>query len=397
MKELPEWPEKEISSMSLRSLTLQNFQAHKSLEVPLDPGITVILGATNSGKSSVFRALRWLVEHKPATGLLTHGQDSMSVSIETDSSTVSRFKTPKDYGYSVNDSTYLACATVQPADVRQALGLAEINLQGQHDPPFLLTLTPGQMARELNRIVDLSVIDKANSEAASRFLKAKNAVSALEDIETKQVAQEQALAWVSQADLDLQDLESLVAKIERSVQRRVDLLELSRDIGEASATIISLSEAISDLEDLAEGLGQIHTKALRLNQLTQADVALAKVQSDLSDLNACGKALASLRGPANEIQSRKERLAALRPVLLQAETSVEVSEEFSLGIESLLSQIAKIVDTKKRSKDLEALLLELADWQGNFREADSQEQHWKKLLEQKQMEQKVCPTCKRPI
>lgn len=381
--------------MTLKSLRLQNFQVHTDLYVPLDPGITAILGPTNCGKSSVFRSIRWLVEHKPATGLLTHGTDSMSVSIETDQTQVSRFKTPKEYGYSVGQSVFVACANSQPLEIRDSLGLSEINLQGQHDPPFLLTLTPGQMARELNRIVDLSVIDKANAEAASRYLKAKNTATALEEIEDKQIAQVESLAWVSQADADLSALEDLTTRIEASVQRRVDLLELCRDIEQDTLTIGVFSQVISELEVLSQGLSDLHSKSLRYIQLFEIEVALSKAESDLSDLNACGKALAALRGPAAEIQKQKERLSALRTVLVHAEASVEISHKFSQDLENLLSSIA---DLRRKKDRLDALMQRINDLEGiDILPATKQIAELEQALQKAQKEQKVCPTCKRPL
>ena len=49
----------------IQSLALKNFQSHKDTLIKFDPGVNVIVGSTDSGKSAIIRALRWLVWNRP--------------------------------------------------------------------------------------------------------------------------------------------------------------------------------------------------------------------------------------------------------------------------------------------------------------------------------------------
>lgn len=155
----------------LTEIKLKNFQAHRRLVLPLRPGLNVITGASDRGKSAIVRALRFLTLHESATNLTTNGEDDMAVRVVTHGhNVISRFKNTKEYGYSLNDlPKFLACARDQPIPITTVLNLTPENFQSQFDPHFLLSLTPGQVAKEINRIVALSDIDKALSWLKERI------------------------------------------------------------------------------------------------------------------------------------------------------------------------------------------------------------------------------------
>jgi exonuclease SbcC len=49
----------------IKNLVLKNFEAHKHSELNLSEGLNVIRGCTDNGKSSVARALEWVLTNKP--------------------------------------------------------------------------------------------------------------------------------------------------------------------------------------------------------------------------------------------------------------------------------------------------------------------------------------------
>jgi len=50
----------------IKYLQIQNFQSHKDSLLEFDPGVNVIVGSSDSGKTAVIRALRWLVWNRPS-------------------------------------------------------------------------------------------------------------------------------------------------------------------------------------------------------------------------------------------------------------------------------------------------------------------------------------------
>jgi DNA repair exonuclease SbcCD ATPase subunit len=58
----------------IEEITIINFQIHKKLHFTLDPEITCVTGPTNSGKSSIVRAIRWLFFNRPTGNSYIHRQ-----------------------------------------------------------------------------------------------------------------------------------------------------------------------------------------------------------------------------------------------------------------------------------------------------------------------------------
>ena len=51
--------------MGIRHLIIENFQSHAHTEIELAPSLTVLVGESDTGKSAVIRALRWLLLNEP--------------------------------------------------------------------------------------------------------------------------------------------------------------------------------------------------------------------------------------------------------------------------------------------------------------------------------------------
>ena len=49
----------------IQSLKIINFQSHEDSTLDFVPGVNMILGASDSGKSAIIRALKWLVWNRP--------------------------------------------------------------------------------------------------------------------------------------------------------------------------------------------------------------------------------------------------------------------------------------------------------------------------------------------
>lgn len=49
----------------IKQLNIQNFQSHVDTTLEFSDGCNIIVGNSDSGKTAIIRALRWLVFHKP--------------------------------------------------------------------------------------------------------------------------------------------------------------------------------------------------------------------------------------------------------------------------------------------------------------------------------------------
>lgn len=157
----------------LTRLSVRNFQSLGNVALDLAP-FTVVVGASNSGKSALRRALEAVVRNDSATGRLRTGEDLICVDIELDDGTVVGWeKGGKRNAYLLHmpDGSELvqdkpgSTATPEVADL---LGLDDLNFVDQFDPPYLLTEQPAQAAKALGALTNVTVLYDGIREATKR-------------------------------------------------------------------------------------------------------------------------------------------------------------------------------------------------------------------------------------
>ena len=151
----------------IQQLNIQNFQSHEDTSLDFVEGCNVIVGASDSGKTAIIRALRKLAFNKPSgTEMCSHWGGKTKVELFTDDAHVVWSK-DKQQEYILGDAHFSAFGTDVPEEIVKALNLNSINIQMQLDSPFLLSETPGQVAQHFNKVAGLDKIDSATSNINS--------------------------------------------------------------------------------------------------------------------------------------------------------------------------------------------------------------------------------------
>ncbi len=149
----------------IKSITLNNFQSHKDTTVNFCDGINAIVGLSDSGKTSILRAIDWVVNNNPSgEEFISSWSKETSVSILLNSGViVKRGRSPNDNYYMIDKQIFRAFGVYVPEEVKNVMNMEPINIEKQLDAPFLLGSSPGEVAQILNQIVDLGGIDHAIS------------------------------------------------------------------------------------------------------------------------------------------------------------------------------------------------------------------------------------------
>lgn len=239
----------------IKSLSLKNFQAHSQTTLNLSPGVNAIVGNSDEGKSTLFRALYWLVNNRPAGDeFIRYGEDQTAVTLVTEEGdTVTRFRRRGggQNGYTLNGEAFAAIGTGVPPEIAGTLNLGEINLQPQLAGPYLLGDSPAAVARYLNQLVDLDAIDHSVQSIRSTLNEETGALrNARIDLEQAETTLAQ-YDWVTHADGKLTGLECQLDKLIRLAKKtdvvRGCLLQL-RDTQKEIEQLTPARQALGDLD-----------------------------------------------------------------------------------------------------------------------------------------------------
>ena len=134
-----------------------NYQRIKNASLEFIPGLNVIVGQTNNGKSSLIRALETAIYNISREGHVTLGETKSAVGIEYRGHQViwrRDTEAASQVTYRVDGKIYGKLGRGQPDVVKEALGISEVeineqkfrvNFSKQMSYPFLLNATPSEL------------------------------------------------------------------------------------------------------------------------------------------------------------------------------------------------------------------------------------------------------------
>jgi DNA repair protein SbcC/Rad50 len=176
----------------LKSISSYNFQSHKSTIIDFCDGLNVITGSSDSGKSSVIRAFRWVYENRPSGDSIKNWdskkEDEVSVGIQLSEGSVCKERINGKVKYLLDTEKgsyeFEAIRSDVPQEIIEFFNLSEYNIQTQHDPYFLLNDSPGEVAKKLNSLVGLDIIDTIFKNLNSKILGLKRIIEESEKTRT---------------------------------------------------------------------------------------------------------------------------------------------------------------------------------------------------------------------
>jgi chromosome segregation ATPase len=269
----------------LKTLRIKNFQKFDKMLLEFSPTLTTIIGSSDSGKSSLFRALQWVVLNRPSgVGFIKHGTDDTRVRLTTDRHRIERSRIGSDNAYFLDGEKYKSFSTSVPEDLQKALGMTSLNFQSQHEPLFWFSLSPSALSSEINRLVDLDSIDYVNKK-----LRAKDRSVSLQ-IEKRQESIE-TCSKALRALEGIEDLEQDWSEIEKMVQS-LKQIEIAIDYLEQSAVL--LDKLITSTSTLKGVHAELELLAGLETELEEIDRSLKDLSVLSSEINLSRSAVRAL-------------------------------------------------------------------------------------------------------
>lgn len=267
--------------MKIQEVTIEGYQSHVNSTFSLSPGLTVITGPSDAGKTAIIRALRWFAFNEPTgeaflhtirnpDGSIKEAVDQAKVSVTFDNGvTITKTRRKGKTTYTHSDYPTPWEKAEVPPEIKETLGLLKqeygdfetcLNFAFQLDAPFLLSETASVGAKVLGKLAGTEVVDKSISEVNKKTHQTRTEIS----YQDKQIG-EIDVCLTEYFDLDTHDKQlTAVEEIFKRVQE--DKEAFSKLVALMKAYAMSVDQKITYF-DKAESLSGVVLCKVQLSQV----------------------------------------------------------------------------------------------------------------------------------
>lgn len=316
-------------------IAIKNFGKHKEKDIKISPHITCLTGSTNSGKSTVLRAIGFVANNSPSgIGIVRHGETVAKAVIKVDGNVIIRAQGKKTNYYKLNGKKLSAIGKSNVPDlISNIFNVGPVNFLDQDDPRFWLGLTPGKLAKEINEVFDLQVID--------------NVLTKL----TKQI---------SRTSVEIGICEKRLEEAENTVQELSWVEEFARDYAEIEKKKERLSGLRDKIDSLAFYLSKCRKSHSHKESAANAILCVLKALDKAKRMHETQKQIKGLKkilGKISEIKhlvgTETPDLAKIDTIRLECDQISERKRSLSLAIENLTKQRSTACQLKDQVKEVE--------------------------------------------
>jgi AAA15 family ATPase/GTPase len=271
----------------IQSLEILNFQSHEKTSLTFHPGVNIIVGETDKGKTAIIRALRWVVWNRPSgDSIRSNWGGKTMVRLETEEGLVVRSKDKVDkYLLGILEKKILefkAFGTSVPEEINEFLNINEINLQEQLDVHFLLGKgwTPGSIAAHFNKVANISKIDSSTSNVNKKITKLESDIK----YDKEQVIEKQtallSFDYLDTAESLLEVLEEQETRLTKYRNSAYKLRVKIDDIKETHRFLDSLNEELIVEDSINILLDQMSRKEKLIDKKTKLQNIIKNIENN---------------------------------------------------------------------------------------------------------------------
>lgn len=334
----------------IESLHLYNFEVHQDTLIEFDPGITVIRGSTDQGKSSIRRALTYVAFSRPVQGRAKDKSKDSFVAIRcAGTPTITRGRTGGKKGknyykidskeiFGEGDDPLKAFKRTVPKEISRILDLSEVNIQEQFKEYYLLQSTAGQVAKTIHKLLGMDLVDKtakiANSAiiAQGKLLVSRKAqIKSIEADIKKYDYVESLEVELSDMELAIQDYEELEAKaynlttlLERCrvLQQRIEATKIPSMVEKEARVLvaeileINKQQAKYDkLHQTVKAIDEVAKRQKELREWLQVEDEAIKLQKEIIDFQTQEVRNQRLAELVKQLQENQEQITNIQKVI----------------------------------------------------------------------------------
>ncbi|MGL4865257.1 MULTISPECIES: AAA family ATPase [Bacteria] len=355
-------------------IKIKNYQRIEDLEINLSPGINLITGNSNNGKSSTIRAIRDFVFNKFSNDKIRHGETKLEVTLDD----VKSFRTKLGTVFDIKGELMEKVGRNPLQEVYDIFKISELDVNGvsikpnfwfQMDKPFLFDKTAGQKH-------DL-IIGSKNDKYLKALKSIKNNQNYLSKTETKSI--KDSINLIKKQNLDteielgkLKGIEDLYKEIEEFEKEKIKYEKTMSIIGELKR----LNQSSSALKLTLENINSL---------LTEYDI----YSEEFKDINKTIDIISKLDDYENNINN----LNKINNGLSSIGTMLNSSEKINNDISELISEYDTFDKIKSVATNYKNNNYSLKTIDSNLDELESEIFKKNSEIDKIKKELKYCPTC----
>ncbi len=350
--------------MAINKTIIKNFQYHKNSVLDFVDGLNVIYGDNGQGKSCILRAINWACKNYPSGfSFKKRNTDKItSVSLNVDNNDVIRERNKKINQYRFKEQTFKALRSDIPEEITTYLNLSDYFYQAQHNAYFLFQDSDSEVAKKINKVTGLNIIDEI-------LLKARQLSN-----ENKQ----KVALYTSELKENKDKFNSYkgISKLRKKINQLNELETETENLKKTHTSLFKLIETLNRHQDTINELEPI-VKAIRQGKMVIE--SYEQLQKDLADQKQLFKLILSYDTYQNILPYEQ----TLNELIQKTNKLEKLMDNTWGGYESLVKNYLNlsflIGKTKEQQKEIKQLKITLNEYQ-------QKEQKLKKQL-------KICPLC----
>ena len=306
---------------------IKNYQAIKEAELEFNQGVTVIVGASNNGKSSIIRAIESAINNKGGNSFINYDADECEVSIEDNGHNIiwNKAKKAGKSKYILDGEELSKIGQKQIPEVGEMLNMSEVEVSGERfrlnfwkqlDYPFLISKTPYQLFDFISKSKEQEAISELQNDSVEDLKSAKGEINTYDakiDLKTKDINKLKA---------DVEGLEKF-NKFEEIIKSNLETLE-------------DTEKAITDKKDII---------SIKTNKLE----GLSGTVKELSELFNTYESITTLLDSLSEVD---QKIEDKKTIISTKENNIKNKVAILERLDTIITEHSAATQSKKQIEDL---------------------------------------------
>ena len=367
-------------------VAIRNYQRVRKAHMEFVPGLNIIVGETNNGKSACVASIETAIFNLSRENHVTLGEKASAVGIQYHGHEVI-WKRDKEKAsqvtYRVDSKVYAKVGKGQFDKVAEALGIREVDINDRHVRinfskqmayPFMLDCTPSELfkfvAQSSNGEKLIDVLEVMKKDLAENVISVKKSEEAYNVLGQTKSNIENSYKEVKDNESyckEVIELQSKVSKLklisDQLIQYRTGnevIGKLSNSINFLSRVYERLNSDVSNAESVSKHLSEVDTQ---LSKWTQETVENRRIEGEtrvvssqleeLSDLNQTYetfKSMKSNRYKLSGIRSTVSQYSVKLPEVQNIESSIEEGNKEVTRCNKFVEALSEVLQNNDQSK-----------------------------------------------